>query len=91
MSEQKYLIKTLGQYLYQNIKKPWLNAEIQLSYDNSRNGQEHKTRCNARFVNEDSITESIEIPVNIQQSFELLCKHAKTNSPENWQRAISYT
>ncbi len=82
MSKQKYLIKTLGQYLYQNIKQPWLSAKIQLSYENS------DVKCSSSFITEDNTAKIIEIPENIQHSFEQLCELAKTNSPENWQRAI---
>ncbi len=82
MPQQKILIKFLGQYLYQNIKQPWLSAKIQLSYEDS------DVKCRASFVTDSNTTESIAIPENIQQSFEQLCEHAKTNSPENWQRAI---
>ncbi len=82
MSKQKYLIKTLGQYLYQNIKQPWLSANIQLSYENS------DVRCSATFIAENDQIEAIDIPENIKQSFEQLCELAKTNSPESWQRAI---
>ena len=79
----KNIPQHLGQYLYQQIDAPWLEAHLILDCEN--NG----VTCKAHFIKADDDTQhSITVSENITKLFKTLFDHAIKNETENWQRAI---
>ena len=73
----------LGQYLYQQIEEPWLEAQLILDCDNN------VIECKAHFIKADNeIQHAIAVSENIAALFKKLFDHAIKNEVENWQRAI---
>ncbi|MBG9990683.1 MULTISPECIES: DUF600 domain-containing protein [unclassified Pseudoalteromonas] len=74
----------LGQYLYQQIKEPWLEAQLILDCDNN-----NVIECKSHFIKADNETQhAIAVSENITALFKTLFDHAIKNEVENWQRAI---
>ena len=79
----KNIPQHLGQYLYQQIDAPWLEAHLILDCENN------VVTCKAHFIKADDDTQhSITISENITKLFKTLFDHAIKNETENWQRAI---
>ncbi|WP_277054816.1 immunity protein YezG family protein [Pseudoalteromonas marina] len=80
----KNIPQHLGQYLYQQIKEPWLKAHLILDCENN-----NILECKAHFIKADDDTQhSITVSENITKLFKTLFDHAIKNEAENWQRAI---
>ena len=80
----KHIPQQLGQYLYQQINEPWLEAQLILDCED-----ENQLECKAHYQTEDDeneqpITVTDEIVDLFKQVFESATKH----QPENWTRAI---
>ena len=79
----KNIPQHLGQYLYQQIDAPWLEAHLILDCENN------VVTCKAHFIKADDDTQhSITVSENITKLFKTLFDHAIKNETENWQRAI---
>jgi predicted nucleic acid-binding Zn-ribbon protein len=80
----KNIPQHLGQYLYQQIKEPWLQAHLILDCENN-----NVLECKAHFIKADDDTQhSITVSDAITALFKTLFDHAIKNETENWQRAI---
>ena len=80
----KHIPQHLGQYLYQQIKEPWHEAQLILGCDNNK-----ELECKALFIKlDDGKEHSIAVSENITALFKTLFEHAIKNEVENWQRAI---
>ncbi len=94
MNNQKLLIKTLGQYLYQNINQPWLSAKIILEYTQHNSYAHSESICSASFIPGDIKESTIQhiqtIPVTpaITANFALLFQDGVQQSNRSWRRAI---
>lgn len=74
----------LAQYLYLQIKRPWLEAQLILDCENN-----NVLECKAHFIKADDETQhAIAVSENITELFKTLFDHAIKNKIENWQRAI---
>ncbi|MBB1403327.1 immunity protein YezG family protein [Pseudoalteromonas sp. SG45-1] len=79
----KNIPQHLGQYLYQQIKEPWHEAQLILDCDNN------VIECKAHFIKADDETQhAIAVSENITELFKTLFDHAIKNEVEDWQRAI---
>ncbi|EAW26293.1 hypothetical protein ATW7_01780 [Alteromonadales bacterium TW-7] len=79
----KNIPQHLGQYLYQQIDAPWLEAQLILDCENN------VVTCKAHFIKADDETQhSITVSENITELFKTLFDHAIKNEVEDWQRAI---
>jgi hypothetical protein len=79
----KNIPQHLGQYLYQQIDAPWLEAQLILDCENN------VVTCKAHFIKADDETQhAIAVSANIAALFKKLFDHAIKNEVENWQRAI---
>jgi predicted nucleic acid-binding Zn-ribbon protein len=80
----KNIPQQLGQYLYQQIKEPWLKAHLILDRENN-----NVVECKAQFIKADDDTHhAIAVSDEITAFFKTLFDHAIKNETENWQRAI---
>lgn len=80
----KNIPQQLGQYLYQQINEPWLEAQLILDSENNA-----VVECKAYFIKADDDTQhAISVSENITELFKTLFDHAIKNEVENWQRAI---
>ncbi|MBB1403325.1 immunity protein YezG family protein [Pseudoalteromonas sp. SG45-1] len=80
----KSIPQHLGQYLYQQIDNPWLEAQLILDYENNSISE-----CKAHFIKADDETQhAIAVSENITELFKTLFDHAIKNEAEDWQRAI---
>ncbi|MEM5515294.1 immunity protein YezG family protein [Pseudoalteromonas sp. AS84] len=80
----KNIPQHLGQYLYQKIDAPWLEAQLILDCENNS-----VVTCKAHFIKADDETQhAIIVSENITELFKTLFDHAIKNEVENWQRAI---
>ena len=82
--EIKNIPQQLGQYLYQQIKEPWLEAQLILNCED-----ENVLQCKAHYQtaadkSEQPITVTDEIVDLFKQVFDKATKH----QPEKWTRAI---
>jgi len=79
----KHIPQHLGQYLYQQINEPWLEAQLSLDCENN------VVTCKAHFIKADDETQhAIIVSENITELFKTLFDHAIKNEVEDWQRAI---
>ncbi|MDP2566748.1 DUF600 domain-containing protein [Pseudoalteromonas marina] len=79
----KNIPQHLGQYLYQQIKEPWLKAQLILDCENN------VVTCKAHFIKADDETQhAIIVSENITELFKTLFDHAIKNEVDDWQRAI---
>ncbi|WP_024592068.1 MULTISPECIES: hypothetical protein [unclassified Pseudoalteromonas] len=80
----KNIPQHLGQYLYQQIDEPWLEAQLILDCENNAG-----VECKAHFIKADDETQhAIAVSENIIALFKTLFDHAIKNEVEDWQRAI---
>ena len=80
----KNIPQSLGQYLYQQIDEPWLEAQLILDCENN-----NVLECKAQFIKADDETQhKIVVSENIIVLYKTLFNHAIKNEVENWQRAI---
>ena len=80
----KNIPQHLGQYLYQQIDEPWLEAQLILDCENN-----NILECKAHFIKADDETQlAIAVSENITALFKTLFDHAIKNEAEDWQRAI---
>ncbi|MBH0033634.1 DUF600 family protein [Pseudoalteromonas sp. NZS71_1] len=79
----KHIPQHLGQYLYQQIDAPWLEAQLILDCDNN-----NVIECKAHFKADDETQHAIAVSENITALFKTLFDHAIKNEVEDWQRAI---
>ncbi|MBB1396070.1 DUF600 domain-containing protein [Pseudoalteromonas sp. SG44-8] len=74
----------LGQYLYQQINEPWLEAQLILNCED-----ENVLECEAHFQTADDSSEHpIAVSDAIIETFKTLFENATKHQPENWTRAI---
>ena len=74
----------LGQYLYQQIKEPWLEAQLILNYED-----ESVLECKAHYQTaSDASEQPITVTDEIVGLFNTLFVNATKHQPENWTRAI---
>ena len=79
----KNIPQHLGQYLYQQIDAPWLEAQLILDCENN------VVTCKAHFIKADDETQhSITVSENITELFKTLFDHAIKNEVDDWQRAV---
>ncbi|MDN3380440.1 MULTISPECIES: DUF600 domain-containing protein [unclassified Pseudoalteromonas] len=80
----KNISQQLGQYLYQQINEPWLEAKLILNCED-----EDQLECIAHYQTADDSNEHL-IPVSIEivDLFNVLFVKATKHQPENWTRAI---
>ena len=80
----KNIPQHLGQYLYQQINAPWIEAHLILDCENN-----NILECKAHFIKADDETQlAIAVSENITALFKTLFDHAIKNEAEDWQRAI---
>lgn len=80
----KNISQQLGQYLYQQINEPWLEAQLILNCENNS-----EVNCKAHFIKaDDKVKHEVSVSDNITELFKTLFDHAIKNEVENWQRAI---
>ena len=80
----KNIPQHLGQYLYQQIKEPWLQAHLILDCENN-----NILECKAHFIKADDDTHhAIAVSDAITALFKTLFDHGIKNETENWQRAV---
>ncbi|WP_024594488.1 MULTISPECIES: immunity protein YezG family protein [unclassified Pseudoalteromonas] len=80
----KNIPQHLGQYLYQQIDEPWLEAQLILDCENNA-----VITCKAHFIKVDDETQhEVAVSDAITALFKTLFDHAIKNETENWQRAI---
>ena len=80
----KNIPQQLGQYLYQQIDEPWLEALLILDCENN-----NVLECKAHFIKPDDDTQhAIEVYENITDLFKTLFDHAIKSEADDWQRAI---
>lgn len=83
LPEIKNIPQHLGQYLYQQIDAPWLEAHLTLDCENN------VVTCKAHFIKADDETQhAITVSENITELFKTLFDHAIKNEVKDWQRAI---
>ena len=74
----------LGQYLYQQIKEPWLEAQLILNCED-----ESELECKAHYQTAaDTSEQPITVTDEIVDLFNTLFEKATQHQPENWTRAI---
>ncbi|WP_283708954.1 immunity protein YezG family protein [Pseudoalteromonas prydzensis] len=74
----------LGQYLYQQINEPWLEAQLILNCEDKG-----LLECQAHFKKaDDSSEQPITVTDEIVDLFNNLFESATKHQPENWTRAI---
>ncbi|MFK3873765.1 immunity protein YezG family protein [Pseudoalteromonas rhizosphaerae] len=74
----------LGQYLYQQINEPWLEAQLILNYED-----ESVLECKAHYQTaSDASEQPITVTDEIVGLFNTLFDKATQHQPENWTRAI---
>ena len=79
----KNIPQHLGQYLYQQIDAPWLEAQLILDCENN------VVTCKAHFIKADDDTQhAIIVSENITELFKTLFDHAIKNEVDDWQRAV---
>jgi hypothetical protein len=79
----KNIPQHLGQYLYQKIDAPWLEAQLILDCENN------VVTCKAHFIKADDETQhAIIVSENITELFKTLFDHAIKNEVDDWQRAV---
>ena len=82
--EIKNIPQHLGQYLYQQINEPWLEAQLILNCED-----ENVLECTAHYQTADDASEQpITVTDEIVGLFNTLFKNATKHQPENWTRAI---
>ena len=82
--EIKNIPQQLGQYLYQQIKEPWLEAQLILNCEDKG-----LLECQAHFKKaDDSSEQPITVTDEIVDLFNTLFVNATKHQPENWTRAI---
>lgn len=80
----KNIPQQLGQYIYQQIKRPWIEAQLILDCESN-----NVFECKAHFIKADDDTHhAIAVSENITALFKTLFDHAIKNEVEDWQRAI---
>ena len=80
----KNIPQHLGQYLYQQIVEPWLEAQLILDCESN-----NVLECKALFIKADDETQhAIAVSDAITALFKILFDHAIKNEVEDWQRAI---
>ncbi|CAM3765395.1 MULTISPECIES: immunity protein YezG family protein [Pseudoalteromonas] len=80
----KNIPQQLGQYLYQQINEPWLEAQLVLNCED-----ESELECTAHFKKADNSSEHpITVSDAIIELFNTLFENATKHQPENWTRAI---
>ncbi|MBH0052475.1 DUF600 domain-containing protein [Pseudoalteromonas sp. SWYJZ19] len=80
----KNIPQHLGQYLYQQINAPWIEAHLILDCENN-----NILECKAHFIKPDDETQhAIAVSENMTALFKTLFDHAIKNEVEDWQRAI---
>ena len=74
----------LGQYLYQQIKEPWLEAQLILNCED-----ESELECKAPYQTaDDSSEQPITVTDEIVGLFKQVFDKATKHQPEKWTRAI---
>ena len=82
--EIKNIPQQLGQYLYQQINEPWLEAQLILNCED-----ESVLECKAHYQTAADISEQpITVTDEIVDLFNTLLENATKHQPENWMRAI---
>ena len=80
----KNIPQQLGQYLYQQINEPWLEAQLILNCED-----ENVLECTAHYQTADDASERpITVTDEIVGLFNNLFEKATKHQPENWTRAI---
>lgn len=80
----KNIPQQLGQYLYQQINEPWLEAKLILNCED-----ENLLQCTAHYQTDDDSSEHpITVSDEIVDLFNVLFVKATKHQPENWTRAI---
>ena len=80
----KNIPQQLGQYLYQQIKEPWLEAQLILNCEDKG-----LLECQAHFKKaDDSSEQPITVTDEIDDLFNTLFENATKHQPEKWTRAI---
>ena len=82
--DSKNIPQHLGQYLYQQIDEPWLEAQLILDCESN-----NVLECKAHFIKAgDETQHAIAVSENITALYKTLFDHAIKNEVENWQRAV---
>jgi len=81
--EIKNIPQQLGQYLYQQINEPWLEAQLILNCED-----ENVLECKAHYQTVNSNEHPIIVTDAIIELFNTLFYKATQHQPENWTRAI---
>ncbi|MFK3857883.1 DUF600 domain-containing protein [Pseudoalteromonas rhizosphaerae] len=82
--EIKNIPQQLGQYLYQQINEPWLEAQLILNCED-----ENVLECKAHYQTAaDTSEQPITVTDEIVDLFNTLFEKATQHQPENWTRAI---
>ncbi|MDQ9090396.1 DUF600 domain-containing protein [Pseudoalteromonas haloplanktis] len=82
--EMKNIPQQLGQYLYQQINEPWLEAQLILNCED-----ENELECKAHYQTANNSNEHpIIVTDTIIELFNTLFENATKHQPENWTRAI---
>ncbi|MBB1482188.1 DUF600 domain-containing protein, partial [Pseudoalteromonas sp. SG41-2] len=80
--EIKNIPQHLGQYLYQQINEPWLEAQLILNCED-----ESVLECKAHFKKaDDSSEQPITVTDEIVDLFITLFENATKHQPEKWTR-----
>ncbi|NMR26359.1 DUF600 domain-containing protein [Pseudoalteromonas sp. NEC-BIFX-2020_015] len=80
----KNIPQQLGQYLYQQIKELWLEAQLNLNCED-----ENVLECKAHYKTADDVSEHpIAVTDEIVDLFKQVFDKATKHQPENWTRAI---
>ena len=80
----KSIPQQLGQYLYQQINEPWLEAKLILDCED-----ENVLECTAHYQTaSDASEQPITVTDEIVDLFSTLFESATKHQPENWTRAI---
>ncbi|MDN3380437.1 MULTISPECIES: immunity protein YezG family protein [unclassified Pseudoalteromonas] len=82
--DTKNIPQQLGQYLYQQINEPWLEAQLILNCEDV-----NVLECTAHYQTEDDTSDQpITVTDEIVDLFNTLFESATKHQPENWTRAI---
>ena len=80
----KHIPQQLGQYLYQQIKEPWFEAQLILNCED-----ENVLECKAHYLTTDDTNEQpIIVTDAIIELFNTLFENATKHQPEDWHRAV---